>query len=72
MQAKLVKTNYPAWALFIAGVLVLSTMLPVPFVFFVRYFRIWKFESDVPAVSAICADRVVHVLVLIACLLVML
>jgi hypothetical protein len=41
---------YPVWCLFVAGMLVLSTILPVPFVFFVRYFKIWKFEGDIPLV----------------------
>ncbi len=50
LQAKPQAEPYPVWCLFVAGLLVLSTILPVPFVFFVRYFRIWKFEGDIPLV----------------------
>jgi solute carrier family 6 amino acid/orphan transporter-like 15/16/17/18/20 len=39
---------YPAWCKFIAGCMVFTAMVPVPFVAFVRYFKIWKFEKDIP------------------------
>lgn len=32
--------------MFIAGFLVVSTMVPVPFVWFVRKFKIMRFEPD--------------------------
>jgi hypothetical protein len=51
VQARAHVTPYPPWALFIAGLLVLSTMLPVPFVFFMRFFRIWKFDADLVTVG---------------------
>lgn len=44
-------TEYPAWALFIALLLVGTAMGPVPFVWFVRKFKIWKIEGDIPAAS---------------------
>ena len=44
-------TEYPAWALFIALLLVAVAMGPVPFIWFVRKFKIWKVEGDIPAAS---------------------
>uniref|UniRef100_A0A914RU34 Uncharacterized protein n=1 Tax=Parascaris equorum TaxID=6256 RepID=A0A914RU34_PAREQ len=44
-------TPYPAWALFIAFSMVAFAMAPVPFVWFIRKFKIWKGEVDIPAVS---------------------
>jgi len=46
-----VDTEYPAWALFIALLLVAVAMGPVPFIWFVRKFKIWKVEGDIPAAS---------------------
>uniref|UniRef100_A0A915C8Z9 Transporter n=1 Tax=Parascaris univalens TaxID=6257 RepID=A0A915C8Z9_PARUN len=42
-------TPYPAWALFIAFSMVAFAMAPVPFVWFIRKFKIWKGEVDIPA-----------------------
>uniref|UniRef100_A0A915P6L8 Sodium-neurotransmitter symporter n=1 Tax=Meloidogyne floridensis TaxID=298350 RepID=A0A915P6L8_9BILA len=39
---------YPTWALFIAFGLVVIAMAPVPFIWFVRKFRIWSVEADIP------------------------
>uniref|UniRef100_A0AC34REQ3 Transporter n=1 Tax=Panagrolaimus sp. JU765 TaxID=591449 RepID=A0AC34REQ3_9BILA len=46
-----VDTEYPAWALFIALLLVATAMGPVPFIWFVRKFKIWKVEADIPVAS---------------------
>ncbi|KAI1725571.1 sodium:neurotransmitter symporter family domain-containing protein [Ditylenchus destructor] len=45
------KIVYPTWALFIALGLVVLAMAPVPFVYFVRKFKIWSAEGDIPAAS---------------------
>jgi hypothetical protein len=42
---------YPVWALYIAFGMVVVAMAPVPFVWFVRKFKIWKIEGDIPAAS---------------------
>jgi hypothetical protein len=42
---------YPNWALFIAFGLVVLAMAPVPFIWFVRKFRIWRVEADIPVVQ---------------------
>lgn len=42
---------YPNWALFIAFGLVILAMAPVPFIWFVRKFKIWRVEADIPVVS---------------------
>uniref|UniRef100_A0A915MYW0 Uncharacterized protein n=1 Tax=Meloidogyne javanica TaxID=6303 RepID=A0A915MYW0_MELJA len=42
---------YPTWALFIAFGLVVIAMAPVPFIWFVRKFRIWSVEADIPVAS---------------------
>jgi len=47
-EARSVATPYPAWALIIAGLMICAAMLPVPFVFFARYFRLFKLEQDIP------------------------
>lgn len=44
-------TPYPTWALFIAFGLVVLAMAPVPFIWFVRKFRIWRVEADIPVAS---------------------
>uniref|UniRef100_A0A914E889 Transporter n=1 Tax=Acrobeloides nanus TaxID=290746 RepID=A0A914E889_9BILA len=44
-------TPYPTWAMFAALGLVSLAMGPVPFVWFVRKFKIWKVESDIPAAA---------------------
>ena len=50
-QTKLSKTEYPVWALFIAFGMVFMAIAPVPMVWFLRKFKIWKVEADIPAVS---------------------
>uniref|UniRef100_A0A915MGM1 Transporter n=1 Tax=Meloidogyne javanica TaxID=6303 RepID=A0A915MGM1_MELJA len=42
---------YPTWALFIAFGLVVIAMAPVPFIWFVRKFKIWSVEADIPVAS---------------------
>ncbi|VDL69266.1 unnamed protein product [Nippostrongylus brasiliensis] len=49
--AKLVETEYPIWAMFIALGMVLLAILPTFSVWFLRYFKIWKLEADIPAAS---------------------
>uniref|UniRef100_A0A7E4UQ34 Transporter n=1 Tax=Panagrellus redivivus TaxID=6233 RepID=A0A7E4UQ34_PANRE len=46
-----IDTPYPAWALFLALLLISIAMGPVPFIYFVRKFKIWKMEGDIPAAS---------------------
>jgi solute carrier family 6 amino acid/orphan transporter-like 15/16/17/18/20 len=46
-----VDTAYPAWALFVALMLVSLALAPTPFIYFVRKFKIWKIEGDIPAAS---------------------
>ncbi|VDK43714.1 unnamed protein product [Anisakis simplex] len=48
-QARQVATPYPPWALFIAFSMVAFAMAPVPVVWFIRKFKIWKVEMDIPA-----------------------
>uniref|UniRef100_A0A914IAH5 Transporter n=1 Tax=Globodera rostochiensis TaxID=31243 RepID=A0A914IAH5_GLORO len=42
---------YPTWALFIAFGLVVTSMASVPFIWFVRKFKIWRVEPDIPVAS---------------------
>ncbi|KAK0396663.1 hypothetical protein QR680_001804 [Steinernema hermaphroditum] len=46
-----VKSDYPEWAMFIAFGMITLAMAPVPFVWFVRKFKIWKMEGDIPVAS---------------------
>ncbi|CEF60036.1 Sodium:neurotransmitter symporter family-containing protein [Strongyloides ratti] len=46
-----VKTPYPVWALFIAFGMVLTAIAPVPIIWFVRKFKVWNIETDIPAAS---------------------
>ncbi|CAJ0575085.1 unnamed protein product, partial [Mesorhabditis spiculigera] len=46
--AKQVEAEYPVWALFIAFGMVVAAIAPVPLVWFLRKFKIWK-ADDVPA-----------------------
>ncbi|KAK6031650.1 sodium-dependent neutral amino acid transporter B(0) domain protein [Ostertagia ostertagi] len=48
---KLKETEYPIWAMFIALGMVLLAILPTFSVWFLRYFKIWKLEADIPAAS---------------------
>ncbi|VDM75034.1 unnamed protein product [Strongylus vulgaris] len=43
------ETEYPIWAMFIALLMVLLAILPTFSVWFLRYFKIWKLEADIPA-----------------------
>uniref|UniRef100_A0AC35U747 Transporter n=1 Tax=Rhabditophanes sp. KR3021 TaxID=114890 RepID=A0AC35U747_9BILA len=45
------KTPYPVWALFIAFGMVIIAIAPVPFIWFVRKFKIWGIEGDIPAAA---------------------
>uniref|UniRef100_A0A0N5A748 Transporter n=1 Tax=Parastrongyloides trichosuri TaxID=131310 RepID=A0A0N5A748_PARTI len=45
------KTPYPVWALFIAFGMVLTAIAPVPVIWFVRKFKVWKIEGDIPVAS---------------------
>ncbi|KAL6723128.1 hypothetical protein Aduo_018163 [Ancylostoma duodenale] len=45
------ETEYPIWAMFIALLMVLLAILPTFSVWFLRYFKIWKLEADIPAAS---------------------
>ncbi|KJH42530.1 Sodium:neurotransmitter symporter family protein [Dictyocaulus viviparus] len=45
------ETEYPIWAMFIALTMVLLAILPTFSVWFLRYFKIWKLEADIPAAS---------------------
>ncbi|CAJ0947146.1 unnamed protein product, partial [Mesorhabditis belari] len=45
--AKQIETEYPIWALFIAFGMVVMAIAPVPLVWFLRKFKIWK-ADDVP------------------------
>lgn len=47
--AKLVAAPYPVWCKYVAGLLIFSAMFPVPFVAFIRYFKIIRFEPNIPA-----------------------
>ncbi|CAK9296657.1 unnamed protein product [Gordionus sp. m RMFG-2023] len=47
-KALLVKTPYPTWVLGVVALLILIGTFPIPFVAFLRYFRIMKFETDIP------------------------
>ncbi|KHJ79103.1 Sodium:neurotransmitter symporter family protein [Oesophagostomum dentatum] len=47
---KQTETEYPIWAMFIALLMVLLAILPTFSVWFLRYFKIWKLEADIPAV----------------------
>ncbi|VDM63614.1 unnamed protein product [Angiostrongylus costaricensis] len=49
--AKQQETEYPIWAMFIALGMVLLAILPTFAVWFLRYFKIWKLEADIPAAS---------------------
>nr|CDJ87077.1 Sodium:neurotransmitter symporter domain containing protein [Haemonchus contortus] len=49
--AKQKETEYPIWAMFIALGMVLLAILPTFSVWFLRYFKIWKLEADIPAAS---------------------
>lgn len=51
IQTAQVDTEYPAWALFIAFSLVSIALAPTPFIYFVRKFKIWKIEGDIPAAA---------------------
>ncbi|PIO70401.1 sodium-dependent neutral amino acid transporter B(0) family protein [Teladorsagia circumcincta] len=50
-ETKLKETEYPIWAMFIALGMVLMAILPTFSVWFLRYFKIWKLEADIPAAS---------------------
>ncbi|TMS36290.1 hypothetical protein L596_003487 [Steinernema carpocapsae] len=50
-KAMNVQADYPVWAMFIAFGMITLAMAPVPFVWFVRKFKIWKIEGDIPAAS---------------------
>ncbi|CAJ0608789.1 unnamed protein product [Cylicocyclus nassatus] len=45
------ETEYPIWAMFIALLMVLLAIMPTFSVWFLRYFKIWKLEADIPAAS---------------------
>ncbi|KAJ1357993.1 hypothetical protein KIN20_016289 [Parelaphostrongylus tenuis] len=49
--AKQEETEYPIWAMFIALGMVLLAIIPTFAVWFLRYFKIWKLEADIPAAS---------------------
>ncbi|CAI4232563.1 unnamed protein product [Auanema sp. JU1783] len=49
VAGKNVETEYPVWAMFLAVTLIMFALLPTFGVFFLRYFKIWKIEADIPA-----------------------
>ncbi|CAI5456363.1 unnamed protein product [Caenorhabditis angaria] len=50
-KGRSVQTDYPIWAMYIAVFMVLLAISPTLIILFLRYFRIWKFEANIPAAS---------------------
>ncbi|CAD6185523.1 unnamed protein product [Caenorhabditis auriculariae] len=49
--AKQMEVGYPTWAMYIAIAMVTIAIAPTLGIWFLRYFRIWKLEANIPVAS---------------------